>query len=448
MPEKDKIKSPFTVIGPTLAPTSFIRELAERISDGDISAEYILFETEGKEVKMHPGAVRRMVQIGEDTGADLPYADFYENGSPHPLIDCQEGSVRDDFDFGHAVLLRCEALRKAAAGMTADHRWAGMYDLRLRLGHIFHIREYLYSVSETDTRLSGEKQFDYVAPSNRAVQIEMEAVFTEYLKRLGACLGPDFKSSEPYRKGEFPVTASVIIPVFNRERTIADALTSALAQKCGFSYNVIVVDNHSTDKTTEIIAGIAAGDSRVIHIIPEEEGLKIGGCWNKAIDCPHCGRYAVQLDSDDIYSSSDTLARIIGAFGREDCAMVIGAYNMTDFSGAPLPPGLIAHREWTEANGRNNALRINGLGAPRAFLTALVRELRFPDTSYGEDYAMGLRICREYRLGRIYEPLYNCRRWEGNSDAALSIERQNVNNSYKDSLRTIEIEARKKIGAR
>ena len=323
--------------------------------------------------------------------------------------------------------------------MEQDYHWAALYDLRLRMKNIVHVNEYLYTEIETDNRKSGEKQFDYVDPRNRAVQIEME-------KRIGAWLPPVFKEPDAREFGneEFAVTASVIIPVFNRVRTVRDAVESALKQQCSFPFNVIVVDNHSTDGTTELLETLAAEDSRLIHVVPVRNDLGIGGCWNLAVHHQECGEYAIQLDSDDVYSGPDTVEKIVGAFRNQRCAMVVGTYQMTDFQMNPIPPGIIDHREWTEDNGRNNALRINGLGAPRAFWTPLLRTLNLPNTSYGEDYAIGLRISREYRIGRIYDVLYCCRRWEGNSDAALSIERVNANNLYKDRIRTWELEARMK----
>ena len=343
------------------------------------------------------------------------------------------------------------------ADMAEDFRFAGFYDLRLRMRKIVHINELLYTDMSSDLRPSGQRQFDYVDPRNREVQIEMEKVCTAYLKRIGAYLPPVFKDpdflshggscvssscEESAERPAFPVTASVIIPVLNRVRTVGDAVRSALSQECGFPFNVIVVDNHSSDGTSELLESIAAHDSRLIHIVPDRDDLGIGGCWNLAVSSVHCGEFAVQLDSDDVYSGTDTLEKIVAAFREQKCAMVIGSYRMTDFNMTPIPPGVIDHREWTEENGRNNALRVNGLGAPRAFWTPLLRRLKMPDTSYGEDYAVGLRICREYRIGRIYDVLYCCRRWEGNSDADLSIDRLNANNLYKDRIRTWEIEAR------
>jgi glycosyltransferase involved in cell wall biosynthesis len=328
--------------------------------------------------------------------------------------------------------------------MEQDWQWGALYDLRLRMKNIVHINEYLYTEIETDTRKSGEKQFDYVDPKNRAVQIEMEKICTGHLKRIGAWLEPVFKNPDlrEFGQQEFPVTASVVIPVFNRIKTVKDAVESALSQECDFPFNVIVVDNHSTDGTTALLEELAARDERLLHVVPVKHDLCIGGCWNLAVHHEMCGEYAVQLDSDDVYSGPDTLRKIVDAFREQKCAMVVGTYQMTDFNMNPIPPGVIDHKEWTEDNGRNNALRINGLGAPRAFWTPLLRTINLPDTSYGEDYALGLRISREYRIGRIYDVLYCCRRWDGNSDAALDIERVNANNLYKDRIRTWELEAR------
>lgn len=411
-------------------------------------SEYLLLYTKAQPLEMGYLALDRFVRIAEDTGADMLYSDHYDQGKKHPLIDCQKGALRDDFDFGSVLVFRTRSFRRAVGLMTEPRKWGALYELRLNMKSIVHVSEFLYSETETDHRRSGEKIFDYVDPKNRQVQIEMEQICTAYLKRIGACLEPVFRSvaeDEPQEACEgFPVTASVIIPVFNRVRTIEDSVRSALSQECGFSFNIIVVDNHSTDGTTELLNRMKAGrGDRLVHLVPERDDLGIGGCWNLAVNSIHCGRYAVQLDSDDVYSGPDTLSRIIAKFGEEDCAMVVGSYRMTDFSMRPIPPGVIDHREWTPDNGRNNALRINGLGAPRAFYVPVLRRIGgFPNTSYGEDYAAGLRISREYRIGRIYEVLYCCRRWEGNSDAALSIEKTNSNNFYKDWIRTCELEAR------
>lgn len=428
--------------------TEVLREVAEAVSK-----DYLLIYTKNHPLEMGMFACERILAVAEDTGADMLYADHYEIVSDgegkelrrrHPLIDCQKGALRNDFDFGSVLVFRADSFRKAVAGMDVDYEYAALYDLRLRMENIVHINEFLYTEVETDDRKSGEKQFDYVDPRNRAVQIEMEDACTRHLKRIGGYLEPKFRDPEPADFGscDFPVKATVVIPVFNRVRTVRDAVESALSQKCDFLFNVIVVDNHSSDGTTELLAEIASRDSRLVHVIPDRNDLGIGGCWNLAVHHPECGEYAIQLDSDDVYSGPDTLSKIVEAFAVQKCAMVVGTYLMTDFQMNPIPPGVIDHREWTEENGRNNALRINGLGAPRAFWTPLLRSLNLPNTSYGEDYALGLRISREYRIGRIYDVLYCCRRWEGNSDAALDIDRVNSNNLYKDRIRTWELEAR------
>ena len=429
--------------GVSLRSTETLRSIADAISH-----KYVLIYTKDLPLEMGLFALDRIISIAEDTKADMLYADHYEvvdgQRRKHPLIDCQMGALRDDFDFGSVLVFKSSSFRKAVRAMDADYQWGALYDLRLRMKRIVHINEYLYTEIETDTRKSGEKQFDYVDPKNRAVQIEMEQICTGHLKRIGAWLPPVFKGIAG-QDGEFPVTASVVIPVFNRVRTVKDAVESALSQQCDFPFNVIVVDNHSTDGTTELLEEIAANDNRLVHIVPAKYDLGIGGCWNLAVHSEKCGEYAVQLDSDDVYSGPDTLTKIVNAFREQDCAMVVGTYQMTDFQMNPIPPGIIDHREWTEENGRNNALRINGLGAPRAFWTPLLRTLNLPNTSYGEDYALGLRISREYRIGRIYDVLYCCRRWEGNSDAALDIEKVNVNNLYKDRIRTWELMARQSL---
>ncbi|MDR0955221.1 MAG: glycosyltransferase [Rikenellaceae bacterium] len=431
---------------PALCGSEALRRLVDRIE-----TPYLLLVQEGLAVDFAPGSLDRWVRVAEDTGAVVVYADFYVGGgserTPHPTIGYQAGSLRDDFDFGPAVLYRAEVVKNAVAQCDTDWHFAARYDLRLRLsrlGTIFHLPEFLYTATESDSRLSGEKQFDYVDPRNREVQIEMEQACTAHLKAIGGWL-PATRPDTEVAAGDFPVECSVIIPVRNRAKTIGDAVRSALAQETEKPFNVIVVDNHSTDGTTEILQQLVAEDKRLVHLIPESTALGIGGCWNEAVSSPRCGRFAVQLDSDDLYNSPDTLQRIADTFYREKCAMVIGSYQMTDFELRPLPPGLIDHREWSAENGANNALRINGLGAPRAFYTPLLRENRLPNTSYGEDYAVGLTLSRRYRIGRIYEPLYLCRRWEGNSDAALSIEKVNANNVYKDSLRTIELLARQQL---
>ena len=434
--------------GVSLRSTETLRSIAEAVSE-----KYMLIYTKDMPLEMGMFALDRILCIAEDTGADMLYADHYKmvdgQRKKHPLIACQKGALRDDFDFGSVLVFKSSSFRKAVRAMETDYEFGALYDLRLRMKNIVHINEYLYTEIETDNRKSGEKQFDYVDPRNRAVQIEMEKVCTEHLKRIGAWLEPKFKEPDlnEFAESAFEVTATVVIPVFNRVRTVKDAVESALGQKCDFPYNVIVVDNHSTDGTTELLNEMAA-DERLVHVIPAKHDLGIGGCWNLAVHHELCGEYAVQLDSDDVYSGPDTLQKIVDAFREQKCAMVVGTYQMTDFNMNPIPPGIIDHREWTEDNGRNNALRINGLGAPRAFWTPLLRTINLPNTSYGEDYALGLRISREYRIGRIYDVLYCCRRWEGNSDAALDIERINANNQYKDRIRTWELEARLRMNKR
>ena len=427
--------------GVSLRETQTLKEIAEAVSE-----KYILIYTKDLPLEMGMFALDRILSIADDTNADMLYADHYRTAGgerrKHPVIDCQKGALRDDFDFGSVLVFRSSSFRKAVRAMEQDYQWGALYDLRLRMKNIVHINEYLYTEVETDGRKSGEKQFDYVDPKNRAMQIEMEKICTEHLKRIGAWLPPMFKEVTFGTGEQCGVTASVIIPVFNRVKTVKDAVESALAQKCDFPFNVIVVDNHSTDGTTELLTEMAQKDSRLVHIIPAKYDLGIGGCWNLAVHDPSCGEFAVQLDSDDVYSGPDTLSKIVSAFHDQNCAMVVGTYQMTDFDMNPIPPGVIDHKEWTEENGRNNALRVNGLGAPRAFWTPLLRTLNLPNTSYGEDYALGLRISREYRIGRIYDVLYCCRRWEGNSDAALDVDKVNANNLYKDRIRTWELEAR------
>ena len=435
--------------GVSLRSTETLRSIAEAVSE-----KYMLIYTKDMPLEMGMFALDRILCIAEDTGADMLYADHYKmvdgQRKKHPLIAFQKGALRDDFDFGSVLVFKSSSFRRAVRAMETDYEFGALYDLRLRMKNIVHVNEYLYTEIETDNRKSGEKQFDYVDPRNRAVQIEMEKVCTEHLKRIGAWLEPKFREPDinEFAGTPFEVTATVVIPVFNRVRTVKDAVESALSQKCDFPYNVIVVDNHSTDGTTELLNEIAAADERLVHIIPAKHDLGIGGCWNLAVHHELCGEYAVQLDSDDVYSGPDTLQKIVDAFREQKCAMVVGTYQMTDFDMNPIPPGIIDHREWTEDNGRNNALRINGLGAPRAFWTPLLRNINLPNTSYGEDYALGLRISREYRIGRIYDVLYCCRRWEGNSDAALDIDRVNANNQYKDRIRTWELEARLRMNRR
>lgn len=412
----------------------------------DLQCDYILVNLNGRPVNFSPYGEHRLIQVAEASNAPIVYCHYHEeleDGTvmPHPCITYQFGSLRDDFDFGTVVALKVSELIKAKVKTNIYD--GGWYALRLELtkAGLPHLcPEYLYTVKREDHRLSGEKQHDYVNPRNRDYQIAMEQACTEWLSSING-LAPRCKRDAVSKDESFPVEASVIIPVRNRVGTIADAIGSALAQKCDFPFNVIVIDNGSTDGTTEIIE--ALNDQRLIHLcLSGSEGLNIGGCWNKALLSSHCGRYAVQLDSDDLYASPSTLQCIVDKFREENCAMVIGSYMLTDFNLQELPPGKIDHSEWTDSNGANNALRINGLGAPRAFLTSIARNILFPDTSYGEDYAMGLRLSRDYKIGRIYDVLYNCRRWEGNSDANLSIEKTNSNNYYKDFLRTQELNER------
>ena len=454
-----------------LGHTDTLRQIAEYAQ-----ADYIFLLQEATAIGLGQNAPERLLAAAENTQAGWVYSDFLEQKSsqhpaqegeqweqkPHPTIDYQKGSLRDDFDFGKIVLLRT-ALVKAYCQQQdlKEYQYAALYDLRLfisRKAELFRLNETLYTAIETDGRKSGEKQFDYVNPRNREVQIEMEQAATHHLEQLGALIDTKFYLQPDFDEQDFDMEASVVIPVFNRERTIADAVRSALNQLTTFSFNVIVVDNHSTDGTAQLLQSIKkeladapqsphAEESKLVVITPERTDLGIGGCWNEAINDARCGRFAVQLDSDDLYSSPDTLQQIVDAFHEQHAAMIIGSYRMCNFQLETLPPGLIDHREWTDENGPNNALRINGLGAPRAFFTPLARQLQFPNTSYGEDYAMGLAFSRHYRIGRIYDELYLCRRWEGNSDAALSIERVNANNLYKDRLRTMELQARIQMNA-
>ena len=423
-----------------------------RLIAATATADYALFYLKQGPVTLGYHALERMLQVAEETEAAMVYADHYsvEAGKTvkHPVTDYQLGSIRDDFDFGSVVLLKTDYLKEfdAKKEIARDYLYAGWYALRLflsRKGELFHLNEYLYTEEEDDLRASGEKQFDYVNPRNREVQIEMEQAATAHLSAINALVDTTQYAQPDFSAEAFPVEASVVIPVFNREKTVRDAVVSALSQKTDFPFNVIVVDNHSTDGTTEILSTLAA-DERLVHLIPTRTDLGIGGCWNYAINDAHCGRFAVQLDSDDLYSSENTLQTIVDAFHEQKAAMIVGSYRMCDFELNTLPPGLISHNEWTEDNGCNNALRINGLGAPRAFFTPLVRQHQFPNTSYGEDYAMGLAFSRRFRIGRIYDELYLCRRWGGNSDAVLSIDKVNANNHYKDQLRTVEILARQK----
>ncbi len=424
--------------------------LIDAASADGFAGKWVLLVTK-PDVVFCDNAKHRMVQVAENTGAALLYSDYWkiEAGErhAHPVIDWQLGSVRDDFDYGSVTLMDSRLVKEFAKTEEAKrYKYAGTYALRLflgRVGQVFHLNEYLYTENETDLRKSGEKQFDYVDSKNRAVQVEYELAVTHHLSEIGALVDISKRKTPDFTVGNFDVEASVIIPVRNRVRTIADAVKSALSQQCTFDYNVIVVDNHSTDGTSEILQEMSQEHDNLQVIVPERDDLGIGGCWNEAVNSAFCGKFAVQLDSDDIYSSPATLQTIVDAFHKEKAAMIVGSYRICNFDLETLPPGLIKHDEWTDDNGANNALRINGLGAPRAFFTPVFRELQMPNTSYGEDYAMGLAVSRNYKIGRIYDELYLCRRWEGNSDAALSVEKVNNNNLYKDRLRTIEIMARK-----
>ena len=432
-----------------LQSSQYVMQIAEHAV-----AAYTLLSMKPTPVTMGVTALERMLLVAEDTKAAMVYSDRWqmEEGvrKTHPVIDYQEGALRNDFDFGSLMLVRTSLIHQyATSDHERDYHWAGFYDLRLflsRVGTLFHLNEYLYTEEETDLRASGVKQFDYVNPANREVQIEMEQACTAHLRQIGALVDTSQYQEVDFDEQEFEVEASVVIPVFNREKTIRDAVESALSQKTSFKYNVIVVDNHSTDGTGEILSSLlSCHANRLYVIVPERTDLGIGGCWNEAINSVYCGRFAVQLDSDDLYSSPKTLQTVVDAFHKQHAAMIVGSYRMCDFELNTLPPGLIDHKEWTDENGPNNALRINGLGAPRAFFTPLLRQVQFPNTSYGEDYALGLMFSRCYRIGRIYTELYLCRRWGGNSDAALSVEKVNANNLYKDRLRTMEVKARQQM---
>jgi hypothetical protein len=435
--KKIKIDSPFS--------TSTLKKISN-----STKSDYILFITQDTFIDFSNFSIERFFNIVQSTGAGLAYSDYYQlkgkERIKNPTNEYQLGSIRDDFNFGPVILLRTKALRKFLKQNKFNYEYAGLYDLRLFISReydILRIPEFLYSSIELDTRESGAKQFDYVNPMNREVQIEMEKAATHHLKKINAYLKPKFEKIK-IGNGEFEFEATVIIPVKNRVKTITDAVKSVLAQKTDFPFNCIVADNHSTDGTTEILKEYAQKDKKLIYLIPEREDLGIGGCWNDAVHHPSCGRFACQLDSDDLYLER-TLQKIVDKFRKEKCAMVIGSYKLTDINQNEIPPGVVDHKEWTPENGRNNALRINGLGAPRAFYTPLLRGINIPNVSYGEDYAVGLAISRKYQVGRIYEPIYLCRRWEGNSDAALSIEKTNEYNFYKDKIRTIEILARQNM---
>ena len=429
----------------TFKSTASIRRIADMAS-----APFTLIYTKTTELSFGDFSLERFLSIAEDTSAAMVYADHFNEMDGvrkfAPVIDYQQGSLRDDFDFGSVLIYRTSALKEAVSRMDVDYDFAGLYDLRLKVsqkGSLVHINEYLYYEIETDTRKSGEKLFDYVDPKNRAVQIEMEKACTRHLKDVGGYLEPVFQDIE-FSDDSFEFEASVVIPCKNRVRTIGDAIASALSQKTSFKYNVIVVDDNSTDGTVDVIKKFL-GDSKLVYIPQDKTYHAIGGNWNAALHHPKCGRFAIQLDSDDVYYDETTVQKFVDAFHSQKCAMVVGTYRMTNFDLETLPPGIIDHREWTPENGRNNALRINGLGAPRGFYVPMLRKINFPVTKYGEDYAVGLRVSREYQIGRIYDVVYNCRRWDDNSDASLDIDKVNANNLYKDRLRTWELQARIKL---
>ncbi len=428
--------------------TKTLREIAKYST-----SDYSLIYTKESTLVMGMFAIERMLKLAQDNSASMVYSDHYQiiDGvkKNNPVITYQLGSLRDDFNFGSVLLYNSDILVDAVKSMNVDYEYAALYDLRLKAsqkGDLVHINEYLYTEIEHDNRKSGEKIFDYVDPRNRAVQIEMEKVCTKHLKEIGGYLEPKFNHIE-FNKGEFEFEASVIIPVFNRIKTIEDAIKSVLIQKTSFKFNLIIVDNYSTDGTYEAIEKYSS-DERVLHLVPNRKDLGIGGCWNYAVHHPKCGKFAIQLDSDDVYSDENTLQKIVDAFYEQNCAMVVGTYMMTNFKMEMIAPGIIDHKEWTPDNGRNNALRINGLGAPRAFYTPVLREIKVPNTSYGEDYALGLNISRDYQIGRIYDVLYHCRRWEDNSDASLDIVKMNSHNTYKDRIRTWELKARIELNKR
>ena len=413
--------------------------------------DYALIQIKNSRIIPGQFFIERFLIVAQKTSAGIVFSDFYEseNGklTSHSLIEYQAGSLRDDFDFGYFMLIEKKALLKVTEKIKNDLRFSGLYHLRLAISRkheIFRIPEFLYTVEHDFEPESAGKLYEYVDSKNREVQIEYEKVVTEHLKKIKAFLKPVSKKVEINRM-KFEFEASVIIPVKNREKTIADAVNSALKQKTKFNFNIMVIDNYSTDRTTDILKEFSAKDNRIVHLIPERKDLEIGGCWNEAIFHEKCGKFAIQLDSDDLYMDNNTLQKIVDKFYSDKCAMVIGAYRLTDFHLNEIRPGIVDHKEWTDKNGSNNVLRVNGLGAPRAYYTPVIRGIKFPDVSYGEDYSVGLSISGKYKIGRIYEPIYICKRWEGNTDSSLTIEQEKRNNFYKDKIRTIEILARQKF---
>jgi hypothetical protein len=423
--------------------TTLLKEIATRAA-----SDYLFLQVKAGEILVEEDLLQQWVEVAQASNAALSYCHYYEIAGEeikkHPVIAYATGSIRDDFNFGALVLIKTSLLKEFIESQPVDYRFAGWYDFRLflsRKGKVHLAENYFYSYKEPDSRASGAKQFDYVNPSNRDRQIEMERAATVHLKEIGALVSPPFTEVD-FDEQAFEVEASVIIPVLNREKTIADAIRSVLAQQTSFPFNLIIIDNHSSDNTSAIIHSF--NDDRIIHLIPERTDLGIGGCWNEGVNHPNCGRFAIQLDSDDLYFNETTLQQVVDTFRAEKCAMVIGSYQMVNFNLEEIPPGVIDHREWSNDNGPNNALRINGLGAPRAFYTPVIRQIGFPNVSYGEDYAVAIAISRTWKVGRIYKPVYLCRRWDNNTDANLSIEKVNAHNVFKDSLRTAEIEARRK----
>ncbi len=432
---------------------SFSTDSIRKIADHSNGASHALVITRESKIGFGMLALERFLALASGSGAAMVYSDYFDRIegklSGHPVIDYQSGSLRDDFEFGPVLFFDSRILMQAAGSLSESLSFAGLYQLRLKVsqsGLLIRIPEYLYAVEPIDTRISGNKLFDYVDPKNREVQLEMEKAARAHLKEIGGYLEPVFDPIS-FDEGEFPVEASVIIPVLNREKTVADAIESVMLQEADFDFNLILVDNHSTDRTTSIVRDLAKKYPNLIHVIPDRHDLGIGGCWNVGIHHPQCGKFSVQLDSDDLYSGKDTLKHMVAAFYEQQCAMVVGSYQMCNFKLEEIPPGLVDHKEWTPENGRNNALRINGLGAPRAFYTPVLRGINVPNVSYGEDYGVGLAISRHYQIGRIYKSVYLCRRWEDNSDASLSVEAQNKHNTYKDRLRTFELNARIKLNS-
>ncbi len=427
---------------------SFNSSSALKVIETKTTGDFTLFYTKSLPLKLGQSGLERMARMASDSNAGMLYSDYFELKSgqlePHPVVEYQDGSLRDDFNFGSLVVYKTESLKTAVSSMKDAYQFAGLYDLRLKISQqnrIVRMPEFLYTEVETDTRKTGQKMFDYVDPKNRKLQIEMEQACTEHLKDIGAYLEPKFKKIA-FDQANYSVEASVIIPVRNREKTVGDAIKSVLSQKTDIDFNLIIVDNFSTDGTSDIIRSFAENDSRIIHLIPDRNDLGIGGCWNAGVAHEQCGKFAIQLDSDDLYIDDNVITKIVAAFYEQNCAMVVGSYQMVNFKLEEIPPGLIDHKEWSADNGRNNALRINGLGAPRAFYTPVLREVKVPNTSYGEDYALGLTISRHYQIGRIYDPLYLCRRWDENSDASLDIQKLNAHNFYKDKIRAMEFWAR------